>query len=336
MSMTGSQFLCIVTVDAEEEWDWKNGFPEPPFSTGNIECIPEFQRLCVEYDVCPTYFIDHAVASNSEHVRMFKKLFCAGQCDIGAQLHCWSNPPYTEERSEINSHAVNLSENVVRAKLTELTGLLQESFDVHPFSFRCGRWGMNGSILKILRDLGYSLDASIRPFYEDLQFSYNCAPTRPYFPSFCDITQCGSQREILEIPVTEGFNRRPFSLINRIHRNFTNEPYSRLHINGLLWKLGLIRKISLTPEDNNANDLCRCIDMHIKNGSTILQLFFHSSDLLPGCTPYVKSKTDLEKFYATLDQCFDHLRSVYTVKFLGVREAHSVLLGQIDTRKTID
>lgn len=315
--------VFIVTVDTEEEWDWHGDFPMPPFSTRNIQRIPVFQQLCESIGISPTYFVDYAVVDEPHNREILQHYFNKGECDIGAHLHPWCTPPVTEEIGEHNSHALNLDIELFRAKMITLTERLMDCFNTHPLSFRSGRWGLDGRLLSVLADLGYQVDSSVRPFFRDTCFSYNCAPTRPYRPSFNDILcEDSSQRRIIEIPVSSGFNHAPFEWLNRLHDVLSRPPYRRFRLIGLLWSLGLMRKIAITPEGHNAKDLCRCIDMCVKRGDGVINLFLHSSDLLPGSTDYVRDQTEEAAFYKTIEQCVEHARVAHDAVFLTMREAH--------------
>jgi len=86
--------MFLLTVDTEEEWDWSADLPKYPFSTNNIEQVPEFQNFCTNLGVKPTYFVDYAVADHKEHVQLLNEYFRKDECDYGAHLHPWTNPPY--------------------------------------------------------------------------------------------------------------------------------------------------------------------------------------------------------------------------------------------------
>lgn len=319
--------LFILTVDTEEEWDWGGPFPEPPCSTRNIDELPKFQELCQSIGVCPTYFIDYAVVEVAQHRDTIKHFFDRNECDIGAHLHPWCTPPITEKTSPHTSHAVNIDLNLFRAKMENLTDLLSDAFGTHPYSFRSGRWGINGAMLKVLAELGYGVDSSVRPYHEEPgSFDYNSAQTRPYFPSFSNaLLTDHNQRSLLEIPTSSGFNHANFESLNRLQQKLSKEPIRKLRLIGILWKLGLMRKITLTPEDSNANDLKRCIDMCVKRGDGVINIFLHSSNFLPGSTPYVRSGSDLDRMFNSIATCAEHAKEKYNAKFVTVREAGQLL-----------
>jgi len=321
--------LFILTVDTEEEWNWNSEFPRPPFSTQNIEQIPDFQVFCKELGIRPSYFVDHAVADSNEHAQIIKHYFDAGECDIGAHLHPWATPPYEETINEANSHAVNLPLELFRKKINKLTQKLETTFGKHPYSYRAGRWGINQHHLNILHDLGYRVDSSVRPYYRDQHFSYASAPTLPYWPSRDDALQNARETPgILEVPSTSGYNFSNFEQLDKLHQKLSTPPLNRLRLVGIFWRLGLLRKITVTPEGTDHADICRCIDASVQRGDSVINMFFHSSDLLPGCTPYVQNNDDKKKFKNTVYRCVEHLRTKHDAQMTTMRDIRQQLTGK--------
>lgn len=320
--------LFLLTVDTEEEWDWQGQFPIPPFSTRNIDQIPEFQAVCKTLGVRPTYFVDYAVATNTDNSSLLKHYLDLGECDIGAHLHPWCTPPIVEEINEHNSHAVNLPLLLFQKKIVALTDALIKAFGCHPYSYRAGRWGVNCDHLRTLADSGYRIDSSVRPFYSDTSFSYQNAPTSAYWPSFNNVLhQDPDQKTLLEIPTSSGYNRTPFEILDALHSKLSTPPLNKLRLIGMLWRLGIVRKITVTPEGYDATDICRCIDAGIARGNRVINMFLHSSDLLPGCTPYVQSTQDKQRFLDCIQYCADHVRTVHNAEFVTMREVRHRLTG---------
>ena len=330
VSTVGSQNkpLIVLTVDAEEEWDWSAGLPSPPYSTENIKCIPAFQRRCSAIGLVPTYFVDSAVLKVESNRRILNKYFERNECDIGAQLHPWCTLPVEEPLSEFHSHSINLHRSLVARKLKTLTVEITEIFGVHPFSFRCGRWGLNGTILELLANSGYQVDSSVRPYYSTEYFSYNTAPNDPYWPSFEDVCVQSAQRQVLEVPVADGFSNANFERASYWHAALGRSYLKHFRVLGILSHLNLLRRIIMTPEVTSSRDICRCIDMQVKRGNPVITLFMHSSDLLPGATAYAPDEASVERFITVLEKCAQHAISRHDAKFVGLREAHRILMSR--------
>ncbi|HEB66745.1 MAG TPA: WalW protein [Gammaproteobacteria bacterium] len=326
-STTPPPILFVISVDTEEEWDWNGPFPEPEFSARNTENIPRFQAFCEERGIRPTYFVDYAIADDPASAGRLKPMLDRGMCEIGGHLHPWCTPPISEDVSDTaNSHAINLPPALVSEKLDNLGRRLEEAFGRRPTSFRSGRWGTNGELLRLLASKGYTLDSSIHPYYADDCFSYHEAPDTPYWPDYADCLGPGTQREIFEIPVTSGFNRPDFPRCNRFHRRLSRPPLQRLRLVGILWKLGILRKIQLSPELAEADDMIRLVDAAIARGHRVIHMYFHSSSLLPGMTPYVRNEADLEHFYAKIAAVFRHLGEVADITPCTLTEAARTII----------
>jgi hypothetical protein len=314
-----------VTVDTEEEWDWAGPFPTPPCSTRNARRIPDFHSFCLSLGVRPTYLVDYAICDDEASAGFLQAAFALGGCEIGAHLHPWCNPPLEELPGEESSHTINLDRALVRRKLRNLTAKIQETFEVRPTSFRCGRWGMAGWLLQMLGEEGYEVDSSIFPFLKDLSFDYGRAPTKPYWPDYADGLAFGPQRQILEVPVTSGFNRRNFETCGRLHRLLESEPLRHLHGVGILWHLGLLRKVNASPELHRSPEVLACLRAQLERGQRLVNMVLHSSSLLPGGTPFSVTEADPGRIQRTIGEALDFLGQRADVVPCTLSEARDLL-----------
>jgi hypothetical protein len=317
--------LLAITVDTEEEWDWNGPFPRPPFSTRNADRLGKFQSFCDRLGLKPTWLVDYAIADDPASVRHLREASEDGRCEIGAHLHPWATPPVEEAVNERNSHILNLPHDLVARKLETLTKKLEKAFGRRPVSFRAGRWGLDGRLLRLLRDQGYTVDTSVHPYFSDTAFSYEGAPDEPYWPDFDSLLERGSQRDILELPATSGFNVSGFEGASRLHRLLSRPPLGALRMVGVLWHTRLLRKITLSPELFDARDMLALARASIRRGRRFLNLYFHSSSLLPGCTPYVPDEAAEERFYGYIESFRESLKSLGNVQPVTLAEAGAQL-----------
>ena len=323
------KILFVLTIDTEEEWDWDGGFPVKKHSVQNARQIPKFQTFCRELGVRPTYFIDYAIASDPMAAKYFQEPFEKGECEIGAHLHAWVTPPVEEEIHDENTHAINLPPELVRRKLKNLTQKLRDEFGERATNtFRSGRWGMNETLLQMLIEEGYQIDSSVHPYYADSTFSYYDAPIFPYWPDLENCIKEGTQRTIFEVPVTSGFNLADFAMGHKIHQFLSQKPWSTFHGIGILWHLHLLRKIQLSPELADATNMIALVNACLKRGHRILHMYFHSSSLLPGGTPYVSNKEDEAVFYQHIADVVTYLKAHADVSFCTLTEAKQYYLQE--------
>ena len=327
-SNTKSPVVFVLSVDTEEEWDWSTGFSKEGYSVRNTQKIPKFHSFCHDLGIRPTYFIDYAIVADAASVQRFKGPFEKGECEIGAHLHPWVTPPVEEEIHREHTHAINLPPDLVRRKIAVLTAKLRNEFGARPLSFRSGRWGMNGDLLRLLAEEGYQIESSVHPFYADSSFSYYDAPDTPYWPDFKNCLRPGTQRDIFEIPVTSGFNRRNFRLCHSIHQRLSQAPWTTLHVIGALWHFHLLRKIPCSPELADAANLIALARACVHRGHRIIHMFLHSSSLLPGGSPYVQHEEGERELYRRITDVVEYLRIQSDIRFCTLTEEKQYYLQE--------
>lgn len=311
----------LLSIDTEEEWDWEGPFPEKTISVENAQEIPAFQAFLNEHGIKPSYFIDYAIADNATALKVLQPMFNDNpDAEVCAHLHPWVNPPSVPVTTEAMSHIVNLPIERVEEQLVNLTDRLTNAFGRRPTSFRSGRWGINGPILRCLSKHGYRVDSSIYPYYETEHFSCRYNSAALYWPDYEIPEKPGAQRDILEIPVTAGFNRKNFALFSRLHYQLERPPWSHLRPIGILWQTNLLRKIYLSPELSSEKDLIALCHNILSNGFRTIHMYLHSSSLLPGAGSYVNTAEDKAELLRKIAAVIGYLKTHADVEFVTVGE----------------
>ena len=117
----GDKPMLIVVVDTEEEFDW-NKFPDrEATAVKHMESLELTQSICREFGLAPCYVIDYPIATTPLSIDVLKSYVANNECEIGAHLHPWVNPPLTEELSYSNMYPGNLSqyEGLIAPQLQE-------------------------------------------------------------------------------------------------------------------------------------------------------------------------------------------------------------------------
>jgi len=320
--------LFILSVDAEEEFNWEGAFPQRNCSVRNIQKLPEFQQFCDSLGVHPTYLVDYPVATYDDSVKVLREIARTPNTEIGAHLHPWCNPPLEGLNTERESHVVNLPIALVKKKITALTEAIQQNIGVTPKVFRTGRWGITASVLKAVADAGFTIDSSIYPFYENSFFSCKKAVHTPYWPDFDDIDNAGTQRQIFELPITAGFNRANFKRYAKYH-DFLEQPLLKpLRPIGIAWKTGLLRKHYLSPELASASEMRALLNAAIAEGQQTFHMYLHSSTLLQQPADHANYALDNQLLYKRISRCIEHLQSIADVQFVTLSEAKQRLTTQ--------
>lgn len=317
--------LFVLTIDTEEEWEWSKAFPQHDCSVQNIEKLPAFQSFCESLGIRPTYFVDYAVANNKTGSGILKLFAENKAAEIGAHLHPWCNPPYFGETTEAESHVINLPEEQVVQKLDELNRVITENIGVTPRSFRSGRWGMKGKTLQLLASRGFCVDSSVYPFYTNEFFNCKGAPSTPYFPSYDNALEAGEQKNIMEIPVTAGFNVKNFEKADKIHDVLSNSPISIIKPIGMLWHTKMLRKIYLSPELTDSHNMNALVNICLNKEFPVIHMYLHSSSLLDGVTGLLNVDNAFEKICERISNVVETLRTKSNVSFCTITEAATLL-----------
>jgi len=290
----------IVTVDVEEQFDWRRPFATTNTNVTAVKHIHSAHRIFEAFKIKPTYVVDYPVASQVDGYGPILELLADDACLVGAQLHPWVNPPFLEPLTDHNSYPGNLPRELESTKLRLLTEIISSTLGIRPVIYKAGRYGIGWNTAGILAELGYKIDLSVYPHRD---FRYNSGPdfrhltARPF--------RFGRHSELLCIPLTCGFTGLLRQYGSVIHPGISGVFGAALHAPGILARVGLLNRVTLTPEGmwiDEAIDLTRSL---YRSGAQIFSLAFHSPSLEPGNTPYVRNERDLARLLGWLRQYFD-------------------------------
>jgi hypothetical protein len=144
------------------------------------------------------------------------------------------------------------------------------------------------------------------------------APLTPYYLAYDHATRPGTS-DVLELPISSALNRRvPAWLAHAYARapfNYTTKRALRLaRIAQVHW---------LRPSYTSAHDMCALGRRLVDRGAPILNLLFHSSEVIPGGSPYNKTHADLEAFYARLGTFLTYATRELGAEALTFRDFHT-------------
>lgn len=284
----GTRFT--VFVDTEEEFDWRQPLSRASRSVTAVRAIPEAHARFADRGVALTYLVDHPIATSPEAVAILRRAIEDGRSAIGTQLHPWVNPPFEEEVNGHNSFCANLPKSLQAAKLAELTARIEEAFGTRPLAYRAGRYGIGPDTFELLAAQGYRLDTSMRSAYD---YSGEAGPDFTAIPN-----RAFRRGGIVELPFTTVFTGRLRNQGVGLYRALASLPKGR----GIAARLGLLSRVSLTPEDMPLPDALEAVRVAVGEGLRILNFAFHSPSLEPGHTPYVRDATGLSSFHRWWDQ----------------------------------
>jgi hypothetical protein len=293
----------VVSIDTEED-NWR------PTREGirieNVRELPGLQAFLAGLGLRPTYFVDHPVASAAWSAAILREISASGAAEIGAHLHPWNTPPLSEAMLPGHSMLKNLDAGLQLEKLRVLRDALTQAVGRAPTSFRAGRFGLGPETVRALLACGFRVDSSVTPWIDWTGF--DAGPDFRGAPQGCyrvradqDPRTPAAGGALIELPLSSGFTQRPFAWRARAHAALRAGVLRQLPLAGLASRLGIVRRVILTPEGESLPALLALASRLIEQGERFLQLFWHSPSLVPGLSPFVANAADRERLFATIE-----------------------------------
>lgn len=285
----------IITVDTEGDnlWQW---CPGDTITTENSLYIPRFQSLCEEFGFIPTYLTNYEMAMDQRWITYGRSKALEKKCEIGLHIHAWNSPPeyQIENRYGGNAYITEYPEEVVASKICFLKEQLETRFETPIRSARSGRWATGVSYFSALNSNGILIDCSITPGIDlsgipgksvNQGNDYRSSQTTPFFV----------YTDVREIPMTTRF----------VKWSGIGSPKKRLRsmVKGdAMW----LRPFALSEKylkvlTNRVEKEAEC---------DYLEFMIHSSELMPGGSPYVKTPEECERLFAVMKWYFDYVSTL--------------------------
>lgn len=285
----------IITIDTEEEGQWN---PKASCTTENAKFLPRFQELAEKYGFKVTYLTTYAMAKDSFFVQYMKECLKNNTCEIGMHLHAWNNPPYVElnKINDQRDYLIEYSEKDMESKISELTNLLEKTFDIDVISHRAGRWVTNDTYFKLLKKYGYKFDCSVTPYVNWSSIlgstgvggnDYSNNPTLPGFIS----------NDIYEVPMT-------IIPLRHFYLDSIHSFHGFLHETKFCLRK---RNIWFRPDKNHSFSQMKSLIKNNKND--YIMFMIHSSELMAGGNPSFKDEDSIEKLYKCIEKTFKYAHS---------------------------
>jgi len=267
------KILCI-TIDTEPDCDvhWKRSQPLTFESvTFGIPCI--LRPIWDRFGIKPVYFVSPEVVENDRCCRALKDEIARG-AEIGTHLHS----EYIEPQKRYEDIAGTASDEfpcfaydaeVESAKIKNLTELIEKKLGVRPVSYRGARYGTDIDTIKALERLGYKVDSSVTPgvsWQRQGGPDHSHSPKQPYFISHTDYYSAGNGT-ILEVPITISGKRFPLLPDKWMYYRW------------------------LRPTLMTGFEMKMLVAEFVRSyAEPVLNLMFHSMEVIPGKTPFVRTK----------------------------------------------
>lgn len=295
MSQARPALLVAIDTEGDNQWDLQARIHQ---TFENIHALGTLHEFFLRHGVRPTYVITHPVATDPRSAEVLRRLHSDGSCEIGAHHHAWETPPCTDEDVRRHPYALQLPLAQFDAQLASLTSAITDAVGQRPVSYRSGRFGFSAAHVSSLEQQGYLIDSSVAPlFYEAHKGGPDFveAPLTPYYLAYDNATKAGTSN-VMELPISAALNRPvPAWLAHAYARapfNYTTKRLLRLaRIAEVHW---------LRPSYTSAADMCALGRRLVTRGAPILNLLFHSSEVIVGGSPYNRTQGELDAFYERL------------------------------------
>jgi len=313
----------LVGIDTEGDNQW-DAAARANQQFSNIYALPRLHALFTRYGVRPTYVITYPVAEDARSADVLGGLLAGGDCEIGAHHHAWETPPWTDEDARRHAYASTLRRCQFEEQLASLTERITRAVGVRPVSYRSGRFGFSADHVASLERLGYLVESSVAPLFDERHKGgpeFVEAPLTPYFLAYDCATKRGTSG-LLEVPVSCALDRRlprrlQYAYARAPRPHFTKRVLRRLRVVTLRW---------LRPSYSSLPEMIALARTLARAEEPVLNLLFHSSEAIVGGSPYNRTPGELDAFLERLERFFEfatHELGAVPATFTEFRRAYA-------------
>ena len=303
----------VVTVDTEADDQWRHG---APLTTENVLWWASFQALCERHGVPPTYLVTSEVAADERAVAFLAPLAGREAAEVGAHLHPWTTPPFGDDpglawNDAAHTYPCHLEEHLLAAKLRTLTGQIEDAFGAAPTSFRAGRFGLDAAGARLLAESGYLVDTSVTPYV-----SWAANPGRPGWGGGPDFRRLSPYPFRVDGTGTPGLVELPVTILPTyavtrrcriLRERWEARPLRAARRGSRVWRRPQPLWLRPRPE-YAADDIAAVLHEAERRHLPFAVAMFHSSELMPGASPYRPTPASVDELLRLLDGLFDLAR----------------------------
>ncbi|MBF0096443.1 MAG: deacetylase [Magnetococcales bacterium] len=308
MGVSNNKPAFLITIDTEGDDLWS---APRQITTRNAQFLPRFQALCERYHLLPTWLTNHEMVQDPVYRAFAQDVLQRAQGEVGMHLHAWNSPPLTCSVSadDLRHHPylIEYPPEVMAEKVRVLTANLEEAFGRKMVSHRAGRWAFNEQYAHILVEQGYQVDCSVTPFVSWHKAlgkpdgaggsDYRHFPAHHYFMDLQAIQRPG-QSSLLQVPVS--VRRGPSFAIAATLQQWEKRAALGVRIIRRLWP----EVRWLRPNGRNLSSMQRIVEEILAQKEPYAELMLHSSELMPGGSPTLRTAQQIEGLYRDLEQLF--------------------------------
>jgi hypothetical protein len=286
------KFILTIDTEADNQWNDKSSL-----AVNNLDYIK------------PVYLCTTEILESEKFDKNIASYCRENKAETGAHLHPWSSPPFEKSADSTRTYPSELPIELFEKKMSELTELIKVKTGKPPLSYRAGRWGFDYKHVPILEKLGYKVESSLTPFVSWHQYIGDKSGG-PRVSIWSPKPFLFENSSLLEVPPTIMISScilnsftclKEAFVLNR--QNFITKVFAKIFNLGPHW----LRPYPTTSLDKLINLQQKSeVQTEVQN-LPVTVMMFHSSELMPGGSPYNQDKDSIEKLYAKLDSFFAYL-----------------------------
>jgi hypothetical protein len=298
----------LITIDTEGDDLWS---APRQITTRNAQFLPRFQALCERYHLLPTWLTNHEMVQDPAYRAFAQDLLQRGQGEVGMHLHAWNSPPLHHQLSDddfrYHPYLLEYPQAVMAAKVRVLTANLEEAFGQKMVSHRAGRWAFDEHYAQILVEHGYRVDCSVTPFVSWRKAlgnpkgaggsDYRHFPAHHYFMDLQAIHRPG-ESPLLQVPVS--IRRGPAFAFSATLQQWEKRAALGVRVIRRLWP----EVRWLRPNGRNFSTMRGIVAEIVARQEPYAELMLHSSELMPGGSPTLRTAQQIEGLYRDLERLF--------------------------------
>jgi hypothetical protein len=283
----------VITIDVEEEGLFSGNYPRAGAGVANVAELRRLEFVHQEFGFPLTLLVTYPVARDPAAREVLVAWQQERGAEVGAHLHPWNTPPYSDLSSPEPIATARLPLTLVGEKLKTLVDCLTEGFQEPPRSFRMGRFDWSAGLLELLPGCGLRVDSSMVPLTFKGEGPQNfLAPADPFW---LEVSAAPGVR-LLEAPVTMVPVWK--SSAKAVHRLAGLLPGKAGQ--ALLSRYRFVGAAGIHPAWFPQFSMRLAATLHRRRGGRVLTLFLHSSELLPGGSPDFPDTASVDRLVAKL------------------------------------
>ncbi len=290
----------VISIDVEEEGLFSGHYAQDAPVT-NVSWLRGLEFVSAEYGLPLTLLADYLVYADqeaSETLRSWEQNYGA---ELGAHLHHWTTPPFKPLPYPEPIPCRSLPEDLLRNKLESLAAQMEAAVGHRPKSFRMGRFDFAPALESLLPACGISVDSSLVPLRAMPNGpDHFLVPPDPH----------ALNPKLLETPVTMVplFRNAPW-MVYAFSRSLPLK--ARFQV---LKFFRLTCALGIHPLWHPASTMRRAVRLHHARGGQVLNMFLHSSELMPGGCPKIRTEEDSRQLLQKIRSFLEWLLESYDVQ----------------------